>query len=123
MSSKKTVTAKVSEVKGMTCVVRKTELGVYVGYVGLEEGHPMFGCNIYECERLDVHGGVTYAGARLPWWHPDGKWWLGFDCAHCNDALPGLVEGGGTVWRDEEYAIGEVTRLAKQLFSMVVELN
>ncbi len=121
---KKFVSAKVCEVGGMTCVVRKTEMGVFTGYVGLPKGHPLFGKGYSECGRyIDVHGGLTYADESLPWWKPDGKWWLGFDCAHAGDAIPNLMEGEGLVYRDEEFAREEVTGLAKQMVRLLTELN
>ena len=52
-------------------------------------------------EYPDVHGGLTFSGARHEADHPsrgichvpnpgepDHLWWLGFDCAHCDDASP-----------------------------------
>lgn len=46
--------------------------------------------------KLDVHGGVTYAGdpshlRHIPPDFPRGKWWaFGFDCAHYMDRMPGM---------------------------------
>lgn len=44
---------------------------------------------------IDVHGGLTYAGAcfgnicHVPGdGEPDNVWWFGFDCAHCMDLCP-----------------------------------
>jgi hypothetical protein len=70
-----------------------------------------------------VHGGLTFA-------HPDtdcGKggednaWWLGFDCAHWNDApdpsLPGYEHralGTTGMIRTTGYVAGECRRLAEQ---------
>jgi len=120
---KKVTTAKVCEVHGMTCVVRKTDMGVYTGYVGLPKGHPRFGKGWSAMSDVEVHGGVTYAADRLPWWKPDGKWWIGFDCAHYGDAIPHIMEGEGCVFRDEEFAREEVTSLARQMVRMLTELN
>jgi len=61
---------------------------------------------------VDVHGGLTYAGA-------DGDLWqFGFDCAHAGDArFPGDPNG---VWRDEAYVVGECKSLADQLVAVTV---
>lgn len=35
---------------------------------------------------FDVHGGLTYAGADDEYPRKSNLWWIGFDCAHYNDA-------------------------------------
>lgn len=94
-------------------------------------------CNIKNAEELaracelalliDVHGGLTWAGARLPADEKDGElWWLGFDCCHGGDASPRtdaalrhVRETPGPsrydVYRDMAYVRGECASLAKQL--------
>lgn len=127
MKKKANIVAKVCDILGVRCVVRKTEMKVYTGYVGLEPGHPLFGAEFPERESelsaIDVHGGITYAADRLPWWKPDGKWWLGFHCAHDGDAIPGLAEDEDRVYRDESFAQKEVVRLAKKLIGIAAEMN
>lgn len=76
---------------------------------------------------LEVHGGISYAGDHelLP---PPGLWWFGFDCGHYCDLAPGLrtmlrslghpprpPELDDDVYRTQDYAVGEVCRLAAQL--------
>lgn len=36
---------------------------------------------------FDVHGGITYSGGGLNSKYPieSNLWWIGFDCAHCDD--------------------------------------
>ena len=79
---------------------------------------------------LDVHGGITYGaicGGSIchtpPAGETDERWWLGFDCGHCEDVQPDLKrinrEFGhdfdyGT-YRTMNYAMGETCRLAVQL--------
>lgn len=68
---------------------------------------------------MRVHGGLTYAGGKLPTAdEPDGNWWFGFDCAHAGDLAPGLLEYGrydGDIYRDQQYVVAECQSLAAQL--------
>lgn len=105
-------------------------LGSWCGYVGVPEGHPLFGKNYDDAatEALDAHGGLTYAAAcsgsicHVPReGESDHVWWFGFDCAHLGDVTPGLLryELGpspfGESYRDVWYVSREVERLASQL--------
>jgi len=77
---------------------------------------------------IRVHGGLTFSqqgdGER---WDKD-LWWLGFDCAHAWDLIPGMYEKYGgvlpekfmhlerdEVYRNIEYLTEEVKHLAEQL--------
>ena len=77
--------------------------------------------------RLEVHGGITYAGARPSDDSGEG-WWFGFDCAHTNDAkdlsliddpvlrgIYGRPSSSGEVVRTAEFAQTECESLAAQL--------
>lgn len=69
---------------------------------------------------LRVHGGITYAGDKLPTVDKtDGQWWFGFDCAHSGDLVPGMLEYGpahkGDIYRDQQYVVAECQSLAAQL--------
>lgn len=88
---------------------------------------------------FSVHGGLTFARHcaegepdhgichRPEPGEPDHVWWFGFDCAHCDDYVPGLISdyrdplgtptGWGTVieYRDRAYVEAECASLAKQL--------
>lgn len=51
----------------------------------------------------------------------DPVYWLGFDCAHGGDLMPGMRKYGHGIYlrseyRDIEYVKKEVTSLDKQLF-------
>ena len=55
------------------------------GYVGVPEGHPLYGKDYVEISLalpIDVHGGLTYAASHAPLQEPDGYWWFGFDLLH-----------------------------------------
>lgn len=53
---------------------------------------------------------------------PSKVWWLGFDCAHCYDLVPGMGPSFSynprDRYRDLEYVKGEVRILARQLRSL-----
>ena len=102
----------VDEAAGLPCVARKTSLGIWCGYVGTKRTIPF-------PEDLDVHGGVTYTGDRVANEDPDGYSWIGFDCAHYGDHIPGLLGGkplrGDEVYRDLDFVKGECAKLASQL--------
>jgi len=41
-------------------------------------------------------------------------WWIGFDCAHLGDLVPGSSSSSGGVYRDEEYVRSEIKGLLAQ---------
>lgn len=145
---------------GMPCLMlRKEGLGHWCGYVGVAPGHPLYGipynrcalrptpCADDDCAHspealLDVHGGLTFAGACQE--HPQGIchvadpgeeatiWWLGFDAVHAGDLAPGMeatlrllgmdrTPRAATRWlpvdvyRTVDYMTAECARLAVQL--------
>lgn len=119
------------EYKGFHCLARRAEVsGAWCGYVAVPPGHPWFEKNYDEVE-VYVHWGLTYAGhCNGPICHlpkpgePDNVWWLGFDCAHCDDLMPGmnaqLRRHGGAgfdwgVYRDLDYVRNEIKKLADQI--------
>lgn len=83
---------------------------------------------------LEVHGGITFSDFcqeradnhgichNPSEGEPDKVWWLGFDCAHCNDASPAydnfMPKFGYRDYRTVDYVKSEITKLAKQLFAM-----
>lgn len=88
----------------------------------LSDHSPEEGMSISLCVR--VHGGLTYAADHEPYGKPDGLWWFGFDCAHCNDFVPGLrnvsaeyerVVQSTQTYRTQEYVVSECQSLAVQL--------
>jgi hypothetical protein len=97
-------------------VIQVPSLGLLCGYVGVPPGHPWHGKG-YDDIGADVHGGLTYAQPHRPREDadPGGRWWVGFDCAHVGDYVPGLgrLSPGDVEW-DEPAVRAEVERLAKQ---------
>lgn len=67
----------------------------------------------YDDVDVDVHGGLTFSGTQ------DGEgdvWWLGFDCAHAGDLVPGhVVNTPGATFKDLGYVRDQCRLLAEQL--------
>jgi hypothetical protein len=112
---------------GLDCLIVRNDLGALCGYVGVPPRHRLHGVDV-TMERFDVHGGVTFTGACNDHVCHDpaqgaaeNVWWIGFDCAHIDDIVPGMSSlfAGNNPWpqqyRNIEYVKGEVTRLAQQL--------
>jgi hypothetical protein len=87
------------------------------GYVLVPEGNVFYGIDDFGelSERLDVHGGITFT-------LDEGTgWWIGFDCAHADDAAifydndgNVITAQGGRIWTEDEVE-AETNRLADQL--------
>jgi hypothetical protein len=123
----------VDDATKLTCLaVRHKRSGHWCGYVGVTEGHPLFNRD-YEKADVSVHGGLTFASfceedgkdegichTAEPG-YPERVWWLGFDCAHCDDLSPHWSKSG--VYRDLGYVRGECAQLAAQLAAMQPQLQ
>lgn len=86
---------------GLPCLaVRHPSNGHWCGYVGVSEGHRLYGKD-YDEVGADVHGGLTFSNSCQPKekesegichvpspGEPDHVWWFGFDCAHAGDSSP-----------------------------------
>lgn len=98
-----------------------TGLGHWCGYVAIAPGHPWHGRH-YADIPVEVHWGLTWDGDGRPDF-PDlpGWWWVGFDCAHAGDLVPGMVDllppglVEGDTYRTVDYARAEVETLAAQV--------
>lgn len=119
---------------GLPCLLNRGHLGNWCGYVAVPPGHPLHGHG-YDDADVDVHGGLTYAGAcqghicHVPEpGEPDDVWWFGFDCGHCWDLSPAvnatMRKLGSRAWREIElddvyrdlpYVRRETESLAEQL--------
>lgn len=115
---------------GFPVYARRNSMGVWCGYIGLPAGHPWAG--LTDPARACVHGGVTYAQEDLPSATDASDWYLGFDCGHFGDFMPGLVPAepgvdplatatrihvtvdGFAVYRTLEYVQAELRSLAEQ---------
>ena len=71
-------------------ILRCSGQGHLCGYVGLPKGHPWYGLHYSDIPLTrGVHGELTYAGCGLRG-VPRYLWWVGFDCGHSFDFMPGL---------------------------------
>ena len=118
---------------GLDCLIHRNQFGALCGYVGVPPGHKYHGLG-YDSVDVDAHGGLTFAAfcaenteecgrgiCHIPEeGRPDQVWWLGFDCAHAWDYVPGMpmsaiFSSSEAVYRDIGYVKREVRALAKQL--------
>lgn len=125
-------------VTGFACMVNRIDLGSLCGYVGIPDGHPLYGLAYDECRvscgeswcehtidaRIDVHGGVTWTGPD-PTRTDTTLWWIGFDTAHAYDLVPGMLalshlhfHHEGDTYRDIDAVIKEVQMLAMQILAL-----
>jgi hypothetical protein len=85
----------------LQCLVfRAPNLLHWCGYVGVPPGHPAFLRDYQDLPEIQVHGGLTYSNfleraesyvkSRT---HSCRHWWLGFNCSHPFDLVPGLLRG------------------------------
>ncbi len=117
------------EANGFACLLQRGPLGAWCGYVAVPPEHPWHGKAYGEIEPSpDVHGGLTYAHecagtiCHIPKpGESDNVWWLGFDCAHLGDLIPGMLaitperyrsEGEG--YKTAAYVRHETAKLAEQ---------
>jgi hypothetical protein len=117
---------------GYKCrIVRNMNSGTLCGYVGIPRGHALWGRPYSDLLSehaldIDVHGGLTYDGARGDL--NDNAWYFGFDTSHADDFAPKivehLIESGDTTlltyydcmkYRTWEFAEGEVAKLSMYL--------
>jgi hypothetical protein len=76
-------------VDGYRCVVLGLSMGHRCGYVALPYGHPYNKIDDYSnMNNISVHGGLTYGDIdnTYPVKTDRKHYWIGFDCAHYNDA-------------------------------------
>lgn len=118
------------EATGLPCLIVRNQSGALCGYVGVTQEHPAFGVQ-YDSVSIpgkeygpDVHCGLTFSDfcadatdhskgiCHLPApGEPDRVWWLGFDCAHCDDYSPGSEARyreitSASEWRQHERVLG-----------------
>jgi hypothetical protein len=114
------------EYKGVNCQIRRTCLydgfsgdghpwvfgGSLCGYIEVPEGHPWRQIS-YDQIEVSVHGDLTF-GAESD----QGKYWIGFDCAHSTDLIPSLEQIKKTHFMEEW--VQDVETLKKRFFGSMV---
>lgn len=101
-------------------IIRHPSMGHLCGYVGVPEGHLLFGKSYDDANRdVDVHGGLTYGGmGNAEVGENPAYWYFGFDCAHCYDLVPSMLKYGpehDAIYRDIAFVKQHVTRLSTAL--------
>lgn len=110
---------------GLHCLIVRSHMGNLCGYVGVPRNHPAYKKD-YDSIDVNVHGGLTYASRCagnichiVEPGEDDDVWWLGFDCAHYMDYIPGMKSFSSIMrdgsYRDVSYVKSECERLAQQL--------
>jgi len=115
---------------GLPCLIVRNHYGALCGYVGVPKEHPWYGKDyedvneLIEDEEDDyVHGGLTFSNIcgekichEVEPGEDDDIWWLGFDCAHVFDRIPGMgreyESTGDCTYRDVAYVTAECEKLA-----------
>jgi hypothetical protein len=100
---------------GFEWVIKHNGNGFLCGYVKIPNDHYWYGAN-YNSFDVFVHGGLSYSKLN------DGEFWIGFDCAHYDDAQdPSLPiqyvvkPFPGAEMRNIDYVRAECESLCKQL--------
>jgi hypothetical protein len=117
------------------CLIVGHSLGHRCGYVGIPQGHALYGID-YTDINVNVHGTLTFSsGDDIYDVDSNGLWWIGFDCAHCDDgkdfelirelndartsafmiSIESMFPIEGEVARTKEYVEEELIRLVNQL--------
>ena len=118
------------ESTGYPCeIFRNYEVGNLCGYVGVPHNHPAFKQD-YETVDVHCHGGLTYSGfdKEVVPGEEERVWWLGFDCGHFGDTMPGIaahislekLRDTQSRYKDFSYVEIECRELAKQLKELEV---
>lgn len=94
----------------LDCMIRRNHHGVWCGYVGVPENHPLYGIDYNSSDiddnlshyialgKIEVHGRLTYSEfcqeneKETGICHKSDKevYWFGFDCGHAYDYMPGM---------------------------------
>lgn len=136
----------IDEATDLDCLMVRNHWGAWCGYVGVPPGHALHEKTWGDCaiDHLSVHGGITYGDfcadgdqidgvCHVPQpGRPHNVWWLGFDCAHHRDLMPGgpqsvitrgVFRSPDSFYRDVKYVVSEVESLAKQITVMWEEIG
>lgn len=116
----------------------RTSLGHLCGYIVVPKHHPWYSVDVMLTVDIDVHGGVTWESEHFPGITGEdtlgerareitqrfpGKF-IGFDCGHYGDLIPGMLRIGhipfaDEIYRDINYVREECERLAMQAIAAI----
>lgn len=99
--------------KGLVCIIKRhPTLKHLCGYVGLWKDSPLYKVHYDKLYHLNVHGALTFSD----FFGEGDIWFLGFDCGHSFDYVPGSpVFSDVERYADIEYVRSEVKSLADQV--------
>lgn len=113
---------------GLPCLIVRNYVGALCGYVGVSKGHRFYKTDYENVPTIQCHGGLSFSNfCRDKVCHivdageDDKVWWLGFDCGHWQDLIPGFSKDLNSskivsaVYRTMPYVKKECKNLAKQL--------
>ena len=108
---------------GLRCVVSRHPAMLHLcGYVELPQGHKDHGTSPFkDMTCYDVHGGITFGPGPLK--EDPSRTYIGFDCAHLYDFVPGTARISGFYTQENElcqyrnlyYVIQQTKELAEQV--------
>jgi hypothetical protein len=113
-------------------VLRDMNMGIWKGFVGLEESHPYHGKALEELLKIpetmeiffSVYGGLSGVG-RLPAKYKEfakNYWWVGIETSHGGDLMPLItyenveMKPGNQTYKDLKFIRKETNKLASALF-------
>lgn len=109
------------EYKGYRCRISrvgKEYSGHLCGYIEIPTWHALYEMDYDEIERrfnyeLPAHGGLTFSG------YVQGRYWIGFDCAHFGDLRPfsRFVSNECEGYRDMNYVESNI----KQIIDFIIQ--
>ncbi len=128
----------IDQATNYACLAVRNPSGAWCGYVGVPEGHPFYRQdydNVPDVIHNAAHGGLTFSDlcyeeaeeghgiCHIPEpGHPDNVWWLGFDCAHLGDFVPGMPRMPSEWRRQETYKdLAYVQATCEQLAAQIKE--
>lgn len=118
------------EYRGFPCIIHRVPShGALCGYAGLKPGHKYHGKD-YDSIEVEVHGGLTYSDKcqgeichKAKSGEPEDIWWIGFDCMHSGDYLPGFAKYRKLMtWGDEPLVYRDIPFVRKQIEQLVDQL-
>lgn len=114
--------------------LRDMSMGIWKGFVGIEESHPFYGKTLEELLKIpvameiyfSVYGGISSVG-RLPSKYKDfnnNYWWLGLETCHGGDIMP-LIKledsskmTGNQTYKNLKFIRKETNKLSSSLFKI-----
>lgn len=109
--------------RGYQCLIRRNpSLKTLCGYVAIPKDSKFYNVNDDDaiCDSLQVWGGITFAGKISK---TDANFYLGFDCAHWGDYVPGMEDlvqftvDDSKDYKDIAFVKNELRKLVKQIMA------